>query len=117
LAIAPAPAAGELHLGGLVRPRGFGVAGEGSAAFVAARRAADLRCEVGLLDDAPAGAAARFTVTGDGRTLWDSGGMGSGEVAKPIVDIRGIEQLELRWHVEPAGAAAGWADARVTGWR
>ncbi|MBM4131577.1 hypothetical protein FJ250_11230, partial [bacterium] len=114
---APAPAAGELRLGGLVRARGFGVSGEGSATFAVDGRAADLRCEVGLLDGAPAGASARFVVTGDGRTIWDSGGMGPGAVAKPAIDIRGIERLELRWLVEPAGAAAGWADARVTGWR
>lgn len=117
LAIAPTPAAGELRLGGLARPRSFGVAGEDSASFAVDGRAADLRCELGLLDGAPTGASARFMVVGDGRTLWDSGDLGPGEVAKPAVDIRGINRLELRWLVEPAGAAAGWADARVTGWR
>ena len=59
-----------------------------------------------------------FSVIGDGKTLWESGLMKSGDPAKPVnVDLRGVNRLLLQ--VGDGGDGinsdhADWADAVLT---
>ena len=59
-----------------------------------------------------------FVVSGDGKTLWQSGVMRSGQTAKPVdVDLNGVKSLELR--VTDGGDGndsdhADWLNARLT---
>lgn len=78
---------------------------------------------VGVDDAADGKASITFMIVGDGKTLWESGGMKEGDPPKTVdVDLKGVKILRLR--VGDAGDGishdhANWADARflVTGVR
>jgi alpha-galactosidase len=76
---------------------------------------------VGLDDEVQQPGAVEFRITGDGKTLWQSGVMRNGQPAKPVdVSLRGVKKLVLS--VGDGGDGinydhADWADAKfeVTG--
>lgn len=70
------------------------------------------------LDDAAGGGSITFKIVGDGRTLWESGVMKSGDKARDVnVDLKGIKTLLLMVGDAGDGVAydhADWADAQFT---
>jgi alpha-galactosidase len=73
--------------------------------------------QVGVDDSAGGQGSVEFIIVGDGRPLWKSGVLTSGQAAVPVdVDLAGVGILELRVTEGGDGAShdhADWADAQL----
>ena len=80
-------------------------------------KAEQFTASVGVDDEVGQRGSVVFRLTGDGKTLWDSGLMRGGMPAKPVaVDLHGVKKLTLT--VEDGGDGmdfdhADWADAQI----
>jgi alpha-galactosidase len=106
-----------LTMGGKRFERGLGTHANSTLRIELGGKAERLTATVGVDDEVGARGTVAFTVTGDGKTLWESGEMRGGGPAKQVaVDLRGVKRLVLR--VGDAGDGinfdhADWADAQI----
>jgi alpha-galactosidase len=106
-----------LTLGGVVHPKGLGVAAGSRVLLRTAGRCTGLEAAVGLDDTAGDEGSVVFSVWGDGRELASTGVVRKGEAPVSLaVSIRDVQQLDLR--VGEAGDLtlgdlADWANARL----
>ena len=107
-----------LTIAGQLFERGLGTHAESILRIDLGGRGARFTAQVGLDDEQEnPGASVEFRVVGDGRTLWSSGVMKSGDRARPVsVALDGIRTLML--FVGDAGDGisydhANWAMARI----
>ena len=104
-----------LSIAGTAFDRGFGTHAA-SELYVKTNGATRFLAQVGVDDGAEKAGSVVFEVIGDGKTLWTSGVMKSGDAAKNVaVDLRGVQYLTL--HVTDAGDGASndhadWGAAR-----
>jgi alpha-galactosidase len=107
-----------LIIGGKTFEHGFGTHAEGVLNINLAGEAQTFTASVGV-DDETIGkgrGSVEFSVIGDGKTLWNSGAMNTGEAAKECtVNVSGVKQLTLKVNDAEDGVGydhADWADAR-----
>lgn len=85
-----------LKVAGKHHGRGFGTHADSLITLPVPPRATSFSAMAGL-DDEASGGMVEFSVSLDGRQVWQSGSMVSGEAAKQLLlDVRGARQLELR---------------------
>jgi alpha-galactosidase len=109
-----------LTIAGRKFDRGLGTHAESTLELDLARRFERFTASVGLDDESKAGGGSvEFQVVGDGKTLWTSGVMRSGDAAKPVeVSIAGVQRLALLVTDGGDGISfdhADWADAKFAG--
>ena len=109
-----------LSIGGRRFERGIGTHAPSSVAVRLGGKAESFRALVGVDDEVPSkSGTVEFRVLADGRDVWSSGPMKSGDPAKPVsVPLTGVSQLVLI--VTDGGDGNGndhadWADAIITG--
>jgi hypothetical protein len=107
-----------LSISGETFEHGFGTHSIGRLVIDLHGTAAHFHARVGVDDDAkPRVGTVEFSVVGDGKSLWSSGLIKSGEAAKTVdLDLTGIKTMELR--VGDGGDGydndhADWADAKI----
>lgn len=109
----------RLRVAGVAYTRGLGTHAASTIRYDLYGAFAQFRAAVGIDDEitATAPVSAIFEIAGDGRVLWTSEPVRSGQPASAVeVDVRNLEVLELR--VRPAGESidylhADWLDARL----
>jgi alpha-galactosidase len=85
-----------LFLGGKKFEHGLGTHAKSSLRLLLDGKAERFSATVGVDDEVGQKGSVTFTVTGDGKTLWDSGVMRGGQPAKPLqVDLHGVKTLVL----------------------
>jgi len=105
-----------LAVGGQKFAHGLGTHAASNLRLALGGKAERFTAQVGVDDEVGSRGSITFTITGDGRTLWESGVLHGGDPAKPVsVDLRGIKVLILS--VGDAGDGidhdhADWADAQ-----
>jgi alpha-galactosidase len=110
-----------LTIAGKVFPQGVGTHAHSTLWIDLAGGSERFLASVGVDDAAGDPASVTFTIYGDGRKLWESGTMKSGDAAKPVdLDVRGLNNLLLIVGNAGDGVSCdhgNWADARflVTG--
>jgi len=106
-----------LLIGGKRFEHGLGTHANGTFRIALNGKAAQLTAAVGVDDEVGQQGSVTFKLTGDGKTLWESGVMRGGQPAKQVsVDLRGVKVLVLS--VGDAGDGinfdhADWADALI----
>jgi alpha-galactosidase len=106
-----------LSIGGKRFDRGVGTHANGTFRILLGAKAERFTTAVGVEDEVGQRGSITFKVTGDGKTLWESGVMRGGDRAKQAsVDLRGVKVLVLS--VNDAGDGinfdhADWADAQI----
>jgi len=106
----------EISVGGQKFAHGLGTHASSSLRLALGGKGEQFTAFVGVDDEVGKRGSVTFTISGDGKTLWESGVLRGGDAAKPIsVDLRGIKILVLS--VGDAGDGitydhADWADAQ-----
>jgi alpha-galactosidase len=107
-----------LSIGGRKFDRGLGTHANSSLRIALNGKAGQFTASTGVDDEAGQRGSVTFSISGDNRTLWESGVMRGGDAPRSVsVDLRGINTLVL--HVGDAGDGidfdhADWADALIT---
>lgn len=78
--------------------RGVGVHGNSHWSFASPQPMQGLRGHVGISDDSACSDGLRFVVKADGRQVFDSGVLQTGQIAALDVDLQGARSLELETH-------------------
>lgn len=108
-----------LRVAGVTYTRGLGTHAASTIRYDLYGAFARLHAEVGIDDEitSKTPVSAIFEIAGDGRALWTSGPVSSGQPASAVdVDVRDVESLELR--VRPVGESidylhADWLNIRL----
>ena len=108
-----------LAIGGRHFAHGVGTHADGEYVLELHGTATRFHAWVGLDDDAQPPGAVTFQVVGDGKMLWQSGVLRSGDPAQEVgVDLQGVKQLILKVGAGGEGNGmdhADWADAQISG--
>lgn len=108
-----------LTVAGATAARGLGTHADATIAYRIRGAFERFQARVGVDDEIlpDAQPEVHFEVHGDGRKLWESGPIRRGEAARPVsIDVRGVQQLELRVLRGSDGIDhdhADWLDARL----
>ena len=106
----------KLTIAGRAYERGMGTHAESTLVLDLQGAGERFAAVVGVDDEVTESGSVEFRVVGDGKTLWESGVMKSGQAAKPVaVSLKGVRKLLLV--VGDAGDGinydhADWADAK-----
>jgi len=107
----------SLSVGGKGFEHGLGTHANGTVRIALGGKAERFTAVVGVDDEVGQKGSVEFTVTGDGKTLWESGVLHGGDPAKDVsVALSGVKVLVLT--VGDAGDGnsydhADWADAKI----